>query len=92
MITQAHRIINGVNDPFGGLLASFQLALEAEGKSPKTLDNYSRAVVQFALARVRTLGLDVVELVKVRGNRRLVRAGMPPRYQVDPRWISGKTA
>ena len=37
-----------MRDPFGGLLASFQLALEAEGKSPKTLDNYSRAVVQFA--------------------------------------------
>jgi hypothetical protein len=24
--------------PFAGLLASFQLALEAEGKSPKTMD------------------------------------------------------
>jgi integrase/recombinase XerC len=33
---------------FGGLLDSFTLALEAEGKSPKTLDNYSRAVVAFA--------------------------------------------
>jgi site-specific recombinase XerC len=34
--------------PFGGLLDSFTLALEAEGKSPKTLDNYSRAVIAFA--------------------------------------------
>ena len=34
--------------PFRGLLDSFTLALEAEGKSPKTLDNYSRAVAQFA--------------------------------------------
>ncbi len=47
-ITHAHRISTLVTEPFGGLLASFQLALEAEGKSPKTLDNYSRAVVQFA--------------------------------------------
>jgi integrase/recombinase XerC len=37
-----------MTDPFGGLLDSFTLALEAEGKSPKTLDNYSRAVVAFA--------------------------------------------
>lgn len=34
---------------FRGLLDSFTLALEAEGKSPKTVENYSRAVV--ALAR-----------------------------------------
>lgn len=33
---------------FDGLLDSFMLALEAEGKSPKTLDNYSRAVAAFA--------------------------------------------
>jgi integrase/recombinase XerC len=39
---------NSAPAPFGGLLASFTLALEAEGKSPKTLDNYSRAVAQFA--------------------------------------------
>ena len=32
-----------------------------------------------ALARARALGLDVVELVKMRGNRRLLRAGLPPR-------------
>jgi site-specific recombinase XerD len=38
-----------VGDEFGGLLDSFTLALEAEGKSPKTVENYSRAVV--ALAR-----------------------------------------
>jgi integrase/recombinase XerC len=37
-----------VTEPFGGLLASFQLALEAENKSPKTVENYSYAVVQFA--------------------------------------------
>jgi integrase/recombinase XerC len=36
------------SDSFGGLLDSFQLALEAENKSPKTVENYSRAVVQFA--------------------------------------------
>jgi integrase/recombinase XerD len=34
-------------DPFGVLLDSFTLALEAEGKSPKTVDNYSRAVLAF---------------------------------------------
>jgi site-specific recombinase XerD len=45
-----------VTDPFNGLLASFQLALEAEGKSPKTLDNYSRADVQYA-AWLRERGL-----------------------------------
>jgi site-specific recombinase XerD len=59
-----------VIDPFNGLLASFQLALEAEGKSPKTLDNYARAVVQFA-AWLRDRGLvdDVatVTAVDVRG-------------------------
>lgn len=57
-------------DPFNGLLASFQLALEAEGKSPKTLDNYSRAVVQFA-AWLRDRGLvdDVATIIaaEVRG-------------------------
>ena len=59
-----------MTDPFGGLLASFQLALEAEGKSPKTLDNYSRAVAQFA-AWLRDHGLadDVATItaVDVRG-------------------------
>jgi integrase/recombinase XerC len=34
--------------PFAGLLDSFTLALDAEGKSPKTVENYSRAVAQFA--------------------------------------------
>jgi site-specific recombinase XerD len=38
-----------MSDVFGGLLASFQLSLDAEGKSPKTVENYSRAVL--ALAR-----------------------------------------
>jgi integrase/recombinase XerC len=47
-ITHSHPIINGVTEPFGSLLASFQLALEAENKSPKTVENYSYAVVQFA--------------------------------------------
>jgi site-specific recombinase XerD len=37
-----------VADAFGGLLDSFILELEAEGKSPKTVENYSRAVVAFA--------------------------------------------
>jgi site-specific recombinase XerD len=37
-----------VTEPFGGLLDSFTLALDAEGKSPKTVENYSRAVVAFA--------------------------------------------
>jgi integrase/recombinase XerC len=37
-----------MSDVFRGLLDSFTLALEAEGKSPKTLDNYGRAVAQFA--------------------------------------------
>jgi site-specific recombinase XerD len=35
-------------DVFGGPLDSFTLALDAEGKSPKTVENYSRAVVAFA--------------------------------------------
>ncbi|HET6729820.1 MAG TPA: site-specific integrase, partial [Jiangellaceae bacterium] len=35
-------------DVFGGLLDSFTLALDAGGKSPKTVENYSRAVVAFA--------------------------------------------
>jgi integrase/recombinase XerC len=37
-----------VAEYFRGLLDSFTLALEAEGKSPKTVENYSRAVVAFA--------------------------------------------
>jgi integrase/recombinase XerC len=37
-----------MTEPFGGLLASFTLALDAEGKSPKTVENYSRAVLVFA--------------------------------------------
>ena len=37
-----------------------------------------------ALAKARALGLDVVELVKMRGNRRLLRAGLPSRYEVEP--------
>lgn len=36
------------SETFGGLLDSFLLALDAEGKSPKTIDNYARAVVAFA--------------------------------------------
>lgn len=34
-------------DTFGGLLESFCLALDAEGKSTKTIDNYRRAVLAF---------------------------------------------
>ena len=37
-----------------------------------------------ALARARALGLDVVELAKMRGKRRLLRAGLPSRYEVEP--------
>jgi integrase/recombinase XerC len=37
-----------VTDVFGGLLASFQLALEAEEKSPKTIEAYTYGVVQLA--------------------------------------------
>ena len=37
-----------------------------------------------ALARARALGLDVVELVKMRAHRRLLRAGLPSRYEVEP--------
>jgi hypothetical protein len=61
---------HSVTDPFNGLLASFQLAFEAEGRSPKTLDNYSRAVVQFAAwLRDRVLVDDVaiVTATDVRG-------------------------
>jgi site-specific recombinase XerD len=37
-----------MTDVFNGLLDSFCLALDAEGKSPKTIDNYRRAVTAFA--------------------------------------------
>lgn len=37
-----------MTDIFEGLLDSFTLALEAEGKSPKTVENYARAVTYFA--------------------------------------------
>ena len=37
-----------------------------------------------ALERARALGLDVVELVKMRAHRRLLRAGLPSRYEVEP--------
>jgi site-specific recombinase XerD len=59
-----------VTDPFGGLLVSFQLALEAEGKYPKTLDNYSRAVVQFAdwlAANDRVDDVEAVTAADMRG-------------------------
>jgi site-specific recombinase XerD len=36
------------DDVFGGLLASFQLALDAEGKSDKTIEAYSYGVTQLA--------------------------------------------
>jgi site-specific recombinase XerD len=57
-------------DPFGGLLASFQLALEAEGKSPKTVENYTYAVIQFVdHLRAHNL-LDDVATVKADDVRR----------------------
>ena len=34
--------------PFGGLLESRTLALEAENKSPRTLENYATGVTQLA--------------------------------------------
>jgi site-specific recombinase XerD len=37
-----------VTDAFNGLCDSFCLALDAESKSPKTIDNYRRAIVAFA--------------------------------------------
>lgn len=37
-----------MTEPFQGLLASFQLALEAEQKSPETVEAYSHGVIQFA--------------------------------------------
>jgi site-specific recombinase XerD len=59
-------------DLFGGLLDSFTLALEAEGKSPKTLDNYSRAVVAFA-QHLHGLGLvDDVTTVRADDVRRFL--------------------
>lgn len=36
------------SDAFDGLLASFDLALETDGKSDKTRENYTRAVLKFA--------------------------------------------
>ena len=39
------------------------------------------------VAGARALGLDLIELVKMRGNRRLLRAGLPPRYEVDSEWV-----
>lgn len=58
------------DDVFDGLLASFQLALETEGKSEKTLENYSRAVVAFA-GWLRAGGLtDDVTAVKAGDVRR----------------------
>jgi site-specific recombinase XerC len=61
---------NAVTEPFGGLLASFQLALDAENKSPKTVENYTRAVVQFA-EHLRSHGvLDDVKAVAADDVRR----------------------
>jgi site-specific recombinase XerD len=46
-----------MSDTFDGLLDSFCLALDAESKSPKTVDNYRRAVDAFA-AWLAEQGLD----------------------------------
>ena len=46
-----------VTDDFHGLAASFALALEAEDKSPKTVENYGRAVALLA-AWLREQGRD----------------------------------
>jgi hypothetical protein len=53
-----------VREPFGGLLASFQLALEAENKSPKTVENHSRAVLAFARWRTQRGLVDDVSVVR----------------------------
>jgi integrase/recombinase XerC len=47
-ITHRDPIIYGMAEPFQGLLASFQLALEAEGKSPRTIEGYTLGVTQLA--------------------------------------------
>jgi site-specific recombinase XerD len=72
-----------VTTPFGGLLDSFTLALEAEGKSPKTLDNYSRAVVQFAA------WLDLSEVKGPRADVSTVTADDVRRWLVS---LQGKVA
>lgn len=59
-----------MTDVFGGLLDSFTLALEAEGKSPKTVENYSRAVLAFTRwlhEHGRADGVDTVRADDVRG-------------------------
>jgi integrase/recombinase XerC len=49
-----------VTEPFDGLLSSFQLALDAEHKSSKTVENYTYAVIQFSEdLHVRGLADDV---------------------------------
>jgi integrase/recombinase XerC len=68
--------------PFRGLLESFQLALEAEGKSPKTIEAYSLGVVQLA-EHLRSQGRvdDVAEVTAddVRGFlTELERGGATP--------------
>jgi hypothetical protein len=65
-------------DVFSGLLDSFTLALDAEGKSPKTVENYPRAVVGFPhwlrahdqVDDVNTVHADDVHgwLVSLKGN------------------------
>lgn len=63
-----------MSDVFRGLLDSFTLALDAEGKSEKTQDNYARAVTQFAkwLGREDAATVTATEirrwLVSLRGN------------------------
>jgi site-specific recombinase XerD len=51
-----------VTDIFDGLLDSFTLALEAEGKSPKTIENYSRAVIQFHAWLSKIFYTDVTDV------------------------------
>jgi site-specific recombinase XerD len=61
-----------MGDLFGGLLASFELFLEAEGKSPKTLDNSGRAVRAFA-GHLHALGqADDVTTVRADDVRRFL--------------------
>jgi hypothetical protein len=65
----------------GGPVVRFRRPVVLPDVPVELLDGPFDAV---ALARARALGLDVVELVKMRGKRRLLRAGLPSRYEVEP--------
>jgi integrase/recombinase XerC len=71
-----------MGEPFGGLLASFQLTLETEQKSPRTIENYTLGVIQLA-EHLRQAGrVDDVAQVTANDVREfltaLERRGMKP--------------